>query len=157
MCAHREQGGVVGSVCYKQAVEGTFCHLLGESLGPWSVPPPWPFPAGSWRVSASLHPMTPGSGGLLLGGLRVCVWLLPVARRGGPCKGPFTPQGKTNPSANPRGGRWGLGKWAGREECPVPAEMVWEGWDPGPPPSPIAGLSSREQCFAGWTETHLEG
>lgn len=26
-----------------------------------------------------------------------------------------------------------------------------------PPPSTVAGLFSREQCFAGWTETHLEG
>lgn len=100
--------------------------------------------------------MTPGSEAFSWG-LRVCVWLLPAGRRrGGPCNGPFTPQERTKPSANSEVGGGELGKRAGREECPLPAEMVWEGWGQ-PHPSALAGLSSRGPCFGGWTEKHLEG
>lgn len=93
-------------------------------------PTPWRFPAGSWSASPSPHPMTPGSGAFSWGAESLC--LAPASCQEGrrPLQWPFHTSRKNKPICKSQ--RWELGKWAGGEECPVPAEMVWEGWDPAP-------------------------
>lgn len=163
MCAHPEQGGVVDSVCYKQAVEGAFCHLLGEILGPWSGPP-WPFPAGSWRASPSLHPMTPGSGAFSWGAESLC--LAPASCQEGrrfPAKALSHLKEKQTHLQIPEvgGRRWEVGGGGlanGLGGRSVLSLLRWcRRAGIQPPPSTVTGLSFREQCFAGWTDMHLEG
>lgn len=110
---------------------GAFCHLLGESLSPWSGP------LGHSQLHGGGHhlpstPMTPGSEAFSWGAESLC--LAPASWEEGrrPLQRSFHTPRKNKAICKPRGGRWGLGKWAGREECPLPAEMVWEGWDPAP-------------------------